>query len=215
MAKNTKSTLTANFLPYQPTSRPDIYEIGQNTWVSVVDVTCLPSHLLSAPQAQAVISNFSGLLNGTLSGDPNPSLTLQFLLLQYPSSFGDLVKKYDDRASALAEAGRADASNIAWAWHEYLQESFTKRIYKRRGAVAITVRPIKTLIKGKDSVLNQEDAFSLLDDIASRVSGVLSEINWGGERLAGDGLAEILSLWALGSARKPGDEESMMYSWEG
>lgn len=213
MAK-TRSSISNGFLQYKPTERPDIYQVGINTWTSIISVHLKPTHLLSSEQAEGIIANFAGLLNGTLSGDPNPALTLQFLLMKYPSSFADLIRRYDEKAASLAAQGRPDASNIAWVWQQYLSNIFSYDIHQRKGGIAITVRPIKSLIKKNTDVLGQTEAFSLLDDTASRVMAVTRELNWGGERLSDDSLTEFLTFWAMGDSRRPRQHEAKLFAWE-
>lgn len=210
-----KKTVAPSFLHYTPTDRPDIYQVAPSTWTSIVQINLFPSHLLSNEQATGLISNFRGLLNGTLAGDPNPSITLQFVLLKYPSSFSSLLESYNQRAETLANENRAGASNIAWSWYQYLSSIVSKDLYQRWGGIAITVRPIKSLFKKKTTEeIGEADAFQLLDDTVNRVVAVTNQIQWDGQRLEGDDLVAFLSFWAMGEMRRPNFENSDRLAWE-
>lgn len=210
-----KKIVAHSFLQYAPTDRPDIYQVAPSTWTSIVAVNNFPSHLLSTEQADGLISNFTALLNGTLAGDPNPALTLQFVLLNYPSSFKELLERYNNRSETLANAGRDGASDIAWAWYQYLSSIVSKDLYQRWGGIAITVRPQRSFLKKQSSEqLGEADAFQLLDDTVNRVVSVTNQIQWGGRRLFGDDLVAFLSFWAMGEMRRPNIAQSERFAWE-
>lgn len=203
------------FLQYNAVlDRPDIYQVGMNAWTSVIHVDLKPGHLLSREQAEGLIGNFVGLLNGTLAGDPNPALTLQFVLEQYPSSFNALIERYNKRSETLANAGREKASNIAWSWYQYLTTIVSNDLYQREGGIAVTVRPTSSMFKKKTELLGENESFQLLDDTVSRIANVTQQIQWGGERLTGNDLVSFLSFWAFGEKRRPRNEDSELFLWE-
>lgn len=207
-------TVDRSFINYSKTDRPDIYQIKKDVWTSIVDLTLFPSHLLGEEQAEGLISNFMSLLNGTIAGDPNSSLTLQFVVIQYPSSFTDLISKYDKQAQTLANSGRFNASNVAWVWHEYLKQIFNHDLYQRQGGVAVTVRPTQEMINKKSDQLGQQEAFELLDNTVGRIMRVTEQIRWGPVRLENDDLTAFLSFWAMGEFRRSGHDREQLYEWE-
>lgn len=209
-----KKTGGNKFLQFAPSQRPDIHQVSINAWSSVVNVLLKPSHLLSEEQAATLIGNFIGLLNGSLAGDPNPSLTLQFVLLQYPANFNALIEGYNKRAETLANTGRAKASNIAWYWYQYLQTTVNADLFQRRGGIVVTVRPTGSMLKKSTEQLGENEAFKLLDDTVARIMAVTQQIQWGGQRLSGDDLVSFLSFLALGEERKPQNEEAENFLWE-
>lgn len=203
-----------NFIQFKPTSRTDIHQVGTNAWSSVINVLLKPSHLLSEEQASSLIGSFISLLNGSLAGDPNPSLTLQFVLEQYPANFNALIENYNKRAETLANTGRSNASNIAWYWYQFLQTTISNDLFQRRGGIVVTVRPTGAMLKKSTDQLGENDAFKLLDDTVKRIMAVTQQIQWGGERLSGDDLVSFLSFLALGEERKPRNEDSESFLWE-
>lgn len=207
-------TVAKNFINYSKTDRSDIYQIKNNVWTSIVNLSLFPSHLLGTEQGEGLISNFMGLLNGTIAGDPNKALTLQFVVIQYPSSFTELVSKYDKQAQTLANSGRNNASNVAWVWHEYLKTIFDRELFQRQGGVAVTVRPTPDMLKKKENQLGQQEAYELLDNTVDRIIRVTEQIRWGPERLQNDDLTAFLSFWAMGEFRHSGDEREKLFEWE-
>lgn len=155
-----------------------------------------------------------GLLNGTLAGDPNKALTLQFVVIQYPASFNDLISKYDRQAQTLANSGRINASNVAWVWHEYLNKVFNHDLFQRQGGVAVTVRPTQDMLKKKSDQLGQSEAFELLDNTVDRIMRVTEQIRWGPQRLENDALTAFLSFWAMGEFRHSGNDREELFEWE-
>lgn len=209
-----KKTYGNKFIPFSPTSRPDIYQTGPNSWTSVANATLFPSHSLSEEQAFKLLSNYATLLNGTFAGDPDPSLTLQLVLLQFPSDFEELVNSYNRAAETQANAGRLNTSNVAWWWYNFYTDLLNRNLFQRWGGIVITVRPPKSKKRKTTETLGELDAFSLLDDELSRISQAASELRLGGERLQGDDLAAFLSFLAMGEMRRPQTEAAIHLPWE-
>lgn len=197
-----------------PTSRSDVYQTGPNSWTSVVNAALYPSHSLSEDQAAKLIVNFATLLNGTFAGDPDPSLTLQFVLLQYPSDFKELIDRYNRAAETQANAGRLNTSDVAWWWYNYYSDLFKGNLFQRWGGIVVTVRPPKSKNRKKNETLGELDAFSILDSAISNISQAASELRLGGERLEGDDLAAFLSFLAIGEMRRPQVEADKKLPWE-
>lgn len=209
-----KTTYGNSFIPFSPTSRPDIYQTGRNSWTSVVNSTLYPSHGLSEDQGLKLITNFAVLLNGTFAGDPDPSITLQLALLQFPADFEELVNRYNRSAETQANSGRINTSNVAWWWYNFYSDLLNRNLYQRWGGIMITVRPPKSKKSKTTEALGELDAFSLLDDAMDRISQASSELRLGGERLEGDDLAAFLSFLAMGEIRRPQIEAAQRLPWE-
>ena len=104
---------------------------------------------------------------------------------------------------------------MAWAWAQHLQSLETSGLARRRGAVVLTARRPAPGIRDRlarrgkaPESLGRQEAERLLVEAARQVMDAGHDVGFGLRQLAGEDLAEFVSLWSRGESLPAAGEEA-------
>lgn len=179
-------------------------QVGDAAWAAVLDFPLLPSASISADAAASLLEAFARFLVGGLSSLP-PSISVQLVVVQQPLRLATVAQRYEEAAGALS-ALSPQASDLAWAWGDFLRRMQGGGLATRRGGVVLTAirrRPgflerLKTREKGE--ALTTDEAATLLRSAVRQVVDAGKDAGFALSPLVGADLAAFVSRWTRGES---------------
>ncbi len=204
----------ATFYPIRPPAGGEsTVQVGPDAWAAVLDFPMLPADSMSSSAAHTLLQSFARFLVGGFGQLP-PQVGVQLVVLQTPLSLSTIADRYRQAARDLA-ATAPGASDVAWSWAQHLQSLQTAGLARRRGAVVLTARRPAPGIRdrlakrGKPESLGRAEAERLLGEASRQVCDAAHDVGFGLRALAGEDLAEFVSLWTRGEALGCAGEEAV------